>query len=147
MKFKIKHFNELNTDILYKILKTRIDVFVVEQNCPYAECDNKDQQSYHLYYEENGEIAAYLRILPAGLSYREPSIGRVLVADKFRRLGYAEKMMKTAADFIKEEFAANSIRISAQEYLNDFYQSLGYKNVSKVYLEDDIPHIEMLLKF
>ena len=130
MNFKIKHFNQLNTDILYRILKARIDVFVVEQNCPYPECDNKDQQSYHLYYEENGEIAAYLRILPAGLSYREPSIGRVLVAEKFRRQGYAEKMMNTAADFIKKRFAADSIRISAQEYLNDFYQSLGYKNVS-----------------
>lgn len=147
MNFKIKHFNQLNTDILYKILKARIDVFVVEQNCPYPECDNKDQQSYHLYYEEDGEIAAYLRILPAGLSYIEPSIGRVLVAEKFRRQGYAEKMMKTAADFIKKEFSADSIRISAQEYLNDFYQSLGYKNVSEVYLEDDIPHIEMLFKF
>ncbi|MGM0603402.1 MAG: GNAT family N-acetyltransferase [Bacillota bacterium] len=147
MKFKIKHFNELDIDLLYRILKIRIDVFVVEQNCPYPECDNKDQQSYHLYYEENGEIAAYLRILPAGLSYREPSIGRVLAAEKFRRQGYAEKMMKTAADFIKKEFEADSIRISAQEYLNDFYQSLGYKNVSEVYLEDDIPHIEMLLEF
>ncbi|RCW47736.1 MULTISPECIES: GNAT family N-acetyltransferase [unclassified Halanaerobium] len=147
MNFKIKHFNQLNTDILYRILKARIDVFVVEQNCPYAECDNKDQQSYHLYYEENEEIAAYLRILPAGLSYSEPSIGRVLVAEKFRRKRYAEKMMKTAAAFIKEKFAADSIRISAQKYLNDFYQSLGYKNVSEVYLEDGIPHIEMLLEF
>ncbi|ADQ14373.1 GNAT family N-acetyltransferase [Halanaerobium hydrogeniformans] len=147
MKFIIKEFDELSTYELYKIIQVRINVFVVEQNCPYEECDDKDFDSYHLYYEDNENIAAYLRIIAAGVSYPEPSIGRVLVKKEYRRQGLASEMMKKAIEFIKENFKSEAIRISAQKYLLEFYQDLGFERVSEKYLEDDIPHYEMLCEF
>ncbi|MFW6280456.1 MAG: GNAT family N-acetyltransferase [Halanaerobium sp.] len=147
MDFVIKQFDDLTNDELYKILKARIDVFVVEQNCPYEECDNKDYDSVHIFYQENNEITAYLRIIAAGVSYKEPSIGRVLVAKEYRRQGIAKKMMNKALLYISNNFEADSIRISAQKYLLDFYRSLGFESVSDEYLEDGIPHHEMLYKY
>ncbi|MFP4020522.1 MAG: GNAT family N-acetyltransferase [bacterium] len=144
MKLQIKRFSELSNRQLYKIIEARIDVFVVEQNCPYKECDNKDQDSFHLFYLDQGQIAAYLRIIPAGISYKEPSIGRVLVKKEYRRKGLGLKMTGEALAFIREEMNLNTVRISAQEYILDLYQSLGFKVVSERYLEDDIPHYEML---
>lgn len=144
MKLQIKSFSELSNRQLYKIIEARIDVFVVEQNCPYKECDNKDQDSFHLFYLDQGQLAAYLRIIPAGISYKEPSIGRVLVKKEYRRKGLGLKMTREALTFISEEMDLNTVRISAQEYILDLYQSLGFKVVSERYLEDDIPHYEML---
>lgn len=146
MEFKIKQFSDLKKEELYKIIKTRIDIFVIEQNCPYQECDNKDQASWHLYYPVEDEIAAYLRIIPAGISYKEPSIGRVLVKKEYRRDGLGLKMMKKAKSFIKNSLDENKIRISAQEYILNFYKDLGFKVISDRYLEDGIPHYEMLCK-
>ncbi|PUU89578.1 GNAT family N-acetyltransferase [Halanaerobium sp.] len=146
MELKIKKFSELSNQELYKIIEARINVFVVEQNCPYKECDNKDQNSFHLFYQKEGEIAAYLRIIPAGISYPEISIGRVLVKDKYRRNGLANKLMQAALSYIKNNFKTEAVRISAQEYILDFYQQLGFEVVSERYLEDDIPHFEMLNK-
>lgn len=146
MEFKIKQFEDLTTDELYKILKARIDVFVVEQNCPYEECDDKDYDSIHIFAQNKNSITAYLRIIPAGISYEEPSIGRVLVNKEYRRQGIAEKMMYLALEYIKNKLESDYIRISAQKYLLDFYQRLGFEKVSAEYLEDGIPHYEMLLK-
>lgn len=146
MELNIKRFSELSNQELYKIIEARINVFVVEQNCPYEECDNKDQNSFHLFYLDQDQIAAYLRIIPAGISYQEPSIGRVLVKNDYRRKGLGFKMMQAAFSFIKNNFDSDVIRISAQEYILDFYQKLGFKVVSDRYLEDDIPHFEMLYK-
>lgn len=146
MDFKIKQFEDLTTDELYQILKARIDVFVVEQNCPYEECDNKDYDSIHIFAQNKDKIKAYLRVIPAGVSYEEPSIGRVLVNKEYRRQGIAEEMMCFAIDYIKNELESDYIRISAQKYLLDFYQKLGFEKVSEEYLEDGIPHYEMLLK-
>jgi ElaA protein len=146
MELKIKEFSELSNQELYKILEARINVFVVEQDCPYEECDNKDQDSFHLFYQEEDEIAAYLRIIPAGISYPEISIGRVLVKDKYRRNGLANKLMQAALSYIKNNFKTEAVRISAQEYIIDFYQELGFEVVSDRYLEDEIPHFEMLCK-
>jgi ElaA protein len=147
MQFEIKEFEDLTTAQLYKIIKARIDIFVVEQNCPYEECDNKDYDSIHIFSQENNEIIAYLRIIPAGVSYKEPSIGRVLVAKEYRRQGIAKKMMNKALVYISNNFENDSIRISAQKYLLDFYKSLGFEEVSDEYLEDGIPHHEMLYKY
>ena len=147
MDFKIKQFDNLTTDELYKILKARIDVFVVEQNCPYEECDNKDYDSVHIFSRENNKIAAYLRIIPAGISYKEPAIGRVLVAKEYRRQGIAKNMMYLALKYINNNLKTDYIRISAQKYLLDFYKSLGFEKVSEEYLEDGIPHHEMLYKY
>ncbi|SKC84886.1 GNAT family N-acetyltransferase [Maledivibacter halophilus] len=143
MNWKIKKFQELNKDEIYEILKTRNEVFVIEQRCFYQECDDKDKNAYHLFAEENGKIIAYLRILEKGASYDEISIGRVLVSRDYRQKGLAKQMMLKAIEFIENELKEQSIRISAQEYLMDFYKSLGFEKVSDLYLEDGIPHLEM----
>lgn len=146
MELNIKRFSELSNIELYKIIEARVDIFVVEQKCPFKECDNKDQDSYHLYYKQVDEIAAYLRIIPAGISYPEISIGRVLVKNKYRRKGLAKKMMKNAISFIRENFDSKTIKLSAQAYILKMYQDLGFEVVSEKYLEDGIPHYEMIYK-
>lgn len=145
MEFKIKTFKELTIEELYKILRFRSEIFVVEQNCVYQECDNKDLKAYHLYFEEAGEILAYLRVLNKGVSYKEISIGRVAVAYEHRREKLGNMLMKRAIKFIEEELNEKEIRISGQVYIKEFYKNLGFMEVSKEYLEDDIPHVEMLL--
>ena len=144
MVWKIKKFDELNAEEIYEILKIRNQVFIVEQQCPYLDCDGSDMKSYHLFLENNNEIAAYLRIIEKGVSYNEISIGRVLVNSKYRGKGLARDMMKEAIGYINNQLNETSIRIEAQAYLIDFYKSLGFKQTSKVFLEDNIPHIEML---
>lgn len=145
MNIEIKEFLDFDVKGLYNLMKLRVEVFVVEQKCPYLELDGKDEQSIHFLIKDHGELIAYLRILPAGLSYREVSIGRVLVSEKYRKRGYGRELMNKALDYIKENNLGD-IRISAQDYLRGFYESLGFKKISEVYLEDNIPHIEMLKK-
>lgn len=144
MNWIIKTFNELSINELYNILKVRNQVFVVEQDCPYQDCDDKDRYAYHLFLELEGEILAYLRIVEKGISYDEISIGRVLTSQGYRGKNYGRQIMLKALDFIENSLKGDAIRISAQYYLIDFYKSLGFKEVSQQYLEDDIPHIEML---
>ncbi|WP_291632822.1 GNAT family N-acetyltransferase [Clostridium sp.] len=144
MKWEIKEFNDLSSDELYEILKIRSEVFVVEQKCIYEDCDGKDRKSYHLFATENEKIFAYLRILEKGVSYNETSIGRVLTNKEYRAKGLAKQMMLRAIEFIENNLNEKIIRISAQEYLLNFYSSLGFVKVTDVYLEDDIPHVEML---
>ncbi len=144
MKLIFKRFEELNTKELYRILKARIEVFAVEQDCVYQDCDNKDFYAFHMYYEKNDEIVAYIRILDKGISYDEISIGRVLVNENYRFQGISSKLMNAGIDFIKKVLNENSIRISAQAHLIHFYGQLGFVKVSDEYLEDNIPHIEML---
>lgn len=146
MKFTLKTFDELTNSELYNILKERTAVFVVEQNCPYAEVDGKDMQSYHLYKEENGEIIAYLRILPPGVSYEELSIGRVLVKKEYRGQKLAQELMAVALQFIHDELNETTVKIQAQDYLRNFYQSFGFLAISETYLDDNIPHVDMLLQ-
>lgn len=144
MELLIKNFNELSTMELYKIIKERVDVFVVEQKCLYPEVDLKDIRSYHLILWDEDNIIGYLRILPPGISYKEASIGRVLINIKYRGFGYGKVIMKNAINYIERELEQKTIKISAQEYLVDFYQEFGFKVVSNVYDEDGIPHVEML---
>lgn len=144
VNWKIKRFEELSTTELYEILRVRADVFVVEQTCVYQDLDEKDKNAYHLFCEEDGTVIAYLRILDKGVSYSEISIGRVLTSWSSRRKGLGRELMQNAIHFIVEELQETRIRISGQLYLKDFYESLGFETVSEVYLEDDIPHIEML---
>lgn len=144
MHWKIKNFNELSTEELYKILQLRSEVFVVEQECIYQDCDKKDINAIHLFCIENGEVIATLRILNKGVSYDEFSIGRVAVKKEYRRKQLGRKSMEMAINYIEETYGNNPIRISAQCYIKDFYKSLGFIEVSDIYLEDDIPHIEML---
>lgn len=145
MSWNIKKFKELNVEEIYKILVLRNEVFIVEQDCAYLDCDNKDLNSYHLFYQENGEIVAYLRILEKGVSYDEISIGRVAVKKNHRGKGISREMLLKAIDFVANNLNENTIKIQAQAYLLNFYSSLGFKAVSQEYLEDDIAHIDMLL--
>ena len=146
MNFTLKTFDQLTNTELYNILKERTNVFVVEQNCPYPEVDGKDVQSYHLYKEEDGEIIAYLRILPPGVSYAELSIGRVLVKKEYRGQRLAHELMMRALQFIEDELNETTVKIQAQDYLRKFYGSFGFKAISEVYLDDGIPHVDMLLQ-
>lgn len=144
MKCKLKEFTELTTAELYEILKLRAEVFVVEQNCPYQDLDDKDQSSYHLFLEDNGQIIAVLRILPENIAYKEMAIGRLIVKKSYRGKGISRKMMVRAMEFITEDLGKEKIRLSGQAYLNDFYQSLGFEKVSEMYFEDGIEHFEFL---
>ncbi len=144
MNYVIKSYDELNSDELYEILRVRNEVFVVEQQCIYQDCDNKDKMSHHLFLTEDNKIIAYLRILEKGISYDEVSIGRVLVTENHRGKGLAKNIMIEAINFIKNHMNTTEIRISAQAYLLKFYTSIGFKSASDEYLEDDIPHVEMI---
>ena len=145
-KWLLQTFNELSTLELYYILEARNSVFVVEQYCNYLDTDGKDIKSYHLTCIINNEVAAYCRILPPGVSYMETSIGRVLTIQKYRRLGLGKELMKLSIKHAFEKFPGNNIRIGAQMYLEEFYKELGFVTDSEEFLEDNIPHVEMILK-
>ena len=139
------HFNDLSTDQLYDLYALRTEVFVVEQNCPYQEVDQKDRSAIHLLgYSAKGELALVARVLPPGISYKELSFGRVAVKMTYRSKGYGHQLNKKLIEFISSRFPENAIRISAQSHLKGFYESHGFKKVSEEYDEDGIPHIEML---
>lgn len=146
MEWTIKQFQDLNLDELCAILYLRTEVFVVEQSCPYQEVDNKDQESYHLLGQDNGEIVAYARLLPPGITFPEASIGRVLVTRSHRGKGLAQQLMARSLAFLVEELGQKRIQLSGQTYLEKFYKSFGFKPVSQSYLEDGIPHKDMLLE-
>jgi ElaA protein len=144
MEWVLKNYNELTLNELYNILSLRTEIFIVEQNCAYQDIDFKDMKSKHLFALNDNEIASYCRIVEKGERFEEISIGRVIVKDKYRQLGLGQQMMRIAIKYISDELHENKIRISAQSYLKQFYNSLGFEQVSEEYLEDDIPHIEML---
>lgn len=141
--WRIQAFSQLSTENLYKIIKARIDVFVVEQDCPYPDCDDTDQIALHLWAEENGKVVCYCRIFPENLKYAETSIGRVLTTEKGRGRNLGRQMMKYAVETIENRFHTPKIRISAQDYLIPFYQEFGFVPTDKKYLEDNLPHTEM----
>ena len=139
----IKSFEELNKAELYQIIQLRIAVFIVEQDCPYPDLDDMDQDALHLWIEDAGEIVCYLRVNPAGSRFIEPSLGRIVTKKSHRNHGLAEKLIKKAIDLVCEK-ESKAIRISAQCYLEKYYEKFGFIKASEEYLEDDIPHIEML---
>lgn len=143
MDWEIKRFNELTTEELYEILKSRYEVFTVGQRCLYQDCDDIDKDSYHMFLREGKRVVAYLRIVKPGVAYEEASIGRVMVVEYYRGKGTARDMMNCAMDFILNEMNETRIKLSAQEYLVSFYQSLGFEVVSDSYLEVEIPHVKM----
>lgn len=144
LKWSVKHFSELSAKELFDIYKLRVEIFVVEQNCPYQEVDNKDLPAFHLSGYHENELVAYCRILPKNISYPETSIGRVVVKASFRKYKLGTLLMEKAMQEIKTRFPKEGIRISAQSHLENFYASLGFVSTGKRYLEDDIPHVEML---
>lgn len=144
--FKVKAFYDLTLDELYQILKARVDVFVVEQNCPYKEVDGIDDQCLHLFTEESGQLTSYCRLIPPGVMYNEPSIGRILVQPNFRKQKLGRQLLTKAIETTKITFNRTDIKIHAQVYLSDFYRSFGFIPVSEEYLEDGILHVDMVLE-
>ncbi len=139
-------FSELSALQLYAILQARSDVFVVEQNCAYLDIDGKDQACLHLIaWTEKQEVAAYLRIVPPGVKFHEASLGRVLTTQVGRGAGIGKQLLQRGIAECQKAHTGIPIRIAAQQYLEKFYQSFGFVTVSEAYLEDDIPHIDMLL--
>lgn len=138
-------FDDLPPRTLYDLLAARVDVFVVEQDCPYSELDGLDAQALHLWASDgNGSIAAYARITPPGTRFAEPSVGRVLTTLPFRKTGLGRELMVRAMNLANRHFPGQPLRISAQQYLDGFYASLGFEWVRGPYSEDGIPHVEML---
>ena len=145
MKTYIKKFEELSVDEIYNILKLRSSVFVVEQNCVYQDLDNKDKQAIHLFIEQDQEIIAYTRIFKKGDYYvNNPSIGRVVVKKSQRGKELGKEIMIRSIKYIKENIEEEKIELSAQKYLDKFYNELGFYRVGEDYLEDGIPHQRML---
>jgi len=146
MIFTIKKFNELSTHELYAVLQLRAEVFVVEQDCVYLDLDNKDQKAYHVLGVLDTKIVAYARIFKPGDYFKEASIGRVVVDKKERKHQYGHALIKASIKAVQDKFSTSEITISAQVYLKKFYESHGFYKVGEEYLEDGIPHIEMLRK-
>lgn len=142
----IKSFHQLSVDELYDLLKLRVDVFVVEQTCPYPELDNIDRldSTFHLGILHHAKLTAYARV------YRKDAgtlaIGRVVVAPAARGKGTAHELMNLALELCKQDKTCDTVYLSAQVYLKGFYASLGFNEVGEEYLEDGIPHQDMYLK-
>lgn len=144
MKLIVKHFRELSAGELFEIYKLRVSVFVVEQSCSYQEVDEADRSAYHLWLEDEGEIAAYARVLPAGCTFEDVSIGRAIAVR--RRQGLGSRIVAAAIDTAREKLAARSITIEAQVYARALYEKAGFTQTSEEFLEDGIPHIQMKWK-
>ena len=146
LKWNCNRFNQLNTDELYELIKFRIDIFVVEQSCAYPELDVKDRaiDTHHLVAYQNSEIIAYARLLPPGASYPDSSIGRFAVNATQRRQGIGSLLMQKCLQQMSILWANHDIRVSAQAHLKEFYERFEFIQTSDIYLEDGIPHIEML---
>lgn len=146
VRFSCQHFHDLDLQALYQIMVLRQQVFIVEQNCPYLDADGKDEHAWHLSgVDASGALVAYARLVPEGISYPEyASIGRVVTSPLVRRTGVGRLLMQQAIDRCCVLFGNLPIKISAQEYLTEFYESFGFRSVGTGYLEDDIPHIAMV---
>lgn len=144
IQWKIKTFENLSVNELYDILRLRSEIFVVEQNCVYLDPDGKDKLALHLFGEFNGKIVAYSRLFKAGISFDNSSIGRVVVDANYRDRKWGHDLMRESIAGIKSHFGESKITIGAQLYLKKFYESQGFVQTSEMYLEDDIPHIEMI---
>ncbi len=142
--WQLATFDELSNAQLYAILMARQEVFVVEQYCPYLDADGMDEVAYHLMGWEGDTLLAYLRILPPGITGEAVVIGRVLTVKKARKSGLGKMAMTKGMAHANALFPNKSICISAQTYLQAFYEELGFKFTGKAYLEDGIPHIEMI---
>ncbi len=144
IQWQLKHFNELTLAQLYAALQLRIEVFIVEQNCPFQDADDRDQASYHLLGYNNKKLIAYTRLVPPGIAYTEASIGRVVTSPSVRGSGAGKELMRESISKTVSLFGNGPIKIGAQLYLKNFYENFDFVQVSDVYLEDGIPHIYML---
>lgn len=144
MNWILKKFSELSTSELYAILQLRSEVFVVEQHCYYQDVDGKDFKSYHLIGWQDDGLAAYARLLPPGVSYAEPSVGRVVLKETARGGGLGKALMQESIECCYQLFGRQPVKIGAQHHLERFYASLGFVQCSEVYDDAGIDHIEMI---
>lgn len=145
LNWTILAFEELSPLALYQIIQLRNEVFVVEQNCVFQDADGKDQLALHLMGKDTtGTLVAYARLFRAGVAYDLASIGRVVTAPQVRKNGVGKLLMQQAIRSIETQFGPQPIKIGAQQYLQKFYESFGFRQSSELYLEDGIPHIEMI---
>ena len=143
MELRVKRFHELTTDELYRILKLRVSVFVVEQNCPYMELDDCDQNAVHVWLEDKDGIQAYLRVMDSGIENESVSIGRVIALK--RRQGLGSQVLSEGIRAAKDFFHADTIYLEAQVYAKGLYEKQGFRQISEEFLLDGIPHVRMLL--
>ncbi|QRR03814.1 GNAT family N-acetyltransferase [Dyadobacter sandarakinus] len=143
LKWVVVPFHSLSVEALYQILRLRSKVFVVEQKCNFLDADNKDQQCMHVLGYAGSELVAYSRIVPAGLSYPYPSIGRIVVSANGRGKGWGAALLQTSIAELEKRYGLTTIRIGAQAHLHEFYGLFGFEQTSGIYLEDAIEHIEM----
>ena len=144
LKWSLKPFEALSVHELYDLLRLRSEIFVVEQNCVYLDLDGKDKVALHLIGEFEEKIVAHARLFKAGISFENASIGRVTVDANYRDRKWGHELMREAIAGILLHFGESKITLGAQLYLKKFYQSHGFVQTSEMYLEDDIPHIEMI---
>ncbi|APU68112.1 GNAT family N-acetyltransferase [Christiangramia flava] len=144
LQIEVKTFDQLHIEELYDLLQLRSEVFVVEQDCVYQDIDGKDREALHILGKKAGNIVAYTRCFKPGYYFEEAAIGRVVVKQSERRFGYGHEIMKASEKAIREQYHAENIRLSAQQYLTRFYESHGYQQEGEGYLEDGIPHISMV---
>ncbi|MBM7687342.1 GNAT family N-acetyltransferase [Enterococcus ureilyticus] len=140
MDYHIKKLTELTTKEFLEIVKLRIVVFVVEQNCPYQEVDDADEVAWHTWLQEGTDIVGYTRIIDQGDTV---TFGRVLINPKYRNQKLGNKLLKETLKVVEENYPNRPIVIGAQAHLTKFYGAFGFEAVSEVYLEDDIPHVQM----
>jgi ElaA protein len=141
----VKKFEALTPYELYAILQLRNEVFVVEQNCVFQDADDKDQHCYHLMGWRKEKLLAYTRLVPPGIAYPYPSIGRVVSSPQARKEGIGKELMRQSILETINLFGNLPIKIGAQLYLKKFYESFGFVQTSEMYLEDGIKHVEMIL--
>lgn len=148
LEFTCLPFNQLTVNDLYDIMALRQQVFIIEQNCPYLDADGKDLSAMHLMGRDTeGELVAYTRLLPKGVSYSDfASIGRVVSSDKVRGQGVGKVLMHKSIEMMDKLFPNQPVKIGAQTYLLGFYTALGFVSTGEDYLEDDIPHTVMIFK-
>ncbi|WP_092458076.1 GNAT family N-acetyltransferase [Thermoflavifilum thermophilum] len=146
IQFICRDFTALSPTQLYAIWQLRNRVFIVEQQCAYLDADDKDQQAYHLmgFSISSHQLLIYTRLLPPGVGFQEMAIGRVVVHPDYRNMGLGKLLMQKSIEAIQVLYGPGPIRLGAQLYLQKFYESFGFQVCSDVYLEDGIPHVEMI---
>ena len=144
LNIETKTFKDLTTKELYNLLQLRSEVFVVEQDCVYQDLDGKDEKALHIIGEKDNKIVAYTRVFKPGDYFTEASIGRVVVSKEERQHKYGYDIMEASIKAVKDYFDETKIKLSAQTYLKQFYNNLGFKEKGEEYLEDGIPHVAMI---
>lgn len=144
--FQVASFPELNTTQLYELLRLRSAIFVVEQDCVYQDIDGEDPKALHILGYFGMELVAYARCFPPGDFFKEAAIGRILTHPVYRGRRFGHQLVERAILAVKESYETEEIKISAQQYLIQFYRHHGFYEVGEGYLEDNIPHIAMKYK-